>query len=200
MCGVATKSILFAVTTARRRYHHTYADYRRLERESPLKLEYWGGEISARPGGTPEHGALAMRLVRLISAGLPPTCTVFSSDVKVRVAASDLATYPDVSIVCGATTPASDDPNAITNPRFLVEVTSASTEDYDRGDKLSQYKQLPSLEAVFLVSHRSKRVTVVSRAGQRWEEREVRAGERVEVSDAIAFDVDALYVVAPSVR
>ena len=32
---------------------------------------------------------------------------------------------------------ANDDANAIVNPRYLVEVTSPSTEEYDRGDKLS---------------------------------------------------------------
>jgi Uma2 family endonuclease len=189
---------MLPMSTARR-YHHTYADYRRLEGESPLKLEYSDGEIFAMAGGTPEHGALAMQFVRLISARLPVSCTVYSSDVKIRVAASDLATYPDVSIVCGPAAHAADDPNAITNPRFLVEVTSPSTEDYDRGEKLSQYKQLASLEAVFLVSHRTKRVTVVSRSGTRWDEREIRAGDRVEFGDAIAFDVDDLYAVAANV-
>lgn len=182
-----------------RRYHHSYEDYLRLETESPLKLEYSDGEIFAMAGGTPEHGALAMQFVRVISATLPSTCTVFSSDVKVRIAASDLATYPDLSIVCAALVRPEDDPNAITNPRFIVEVTSASTEDYDRGGKLSQYKQLPSLEAVFLVSHRARRVTVVSRAGTGWEERDVRAGERVELRDVIAFDVNDLYAVAPAI-
>ncbi len=182
-----------------RRYHHAYEDYLRLESESPLKLEYSDGEIFAMAGATPEHGALAMQFVRLISAKLPSTCVVFSSDVKIRVVASDLATYPDVSIVCGAVAHSADDPNAVTNPRFLIEVTSPSTEDYDRGDKLSQYKQLSSLEAVFLISHRAKRVTVVSRAVTSWEERDLRGGEHVEVSDVIAVDVDLLYAVAPSI-
>lgn len=182
-----------------RRYHFTYEDYRRLESESPLKLEYSDGEIFAMAGGTPEHGALAMQFVRVISATLPSACVVFSSDVKIRVTASDLATYPDVSIVCGETIPATDDANAITNPRFLIEVTSPSTEDYDRGDKLSQYKQLSSLEAVLIISHRAKRVTVVSRSGAKWAERNVRGGERVEIADAFAFDVDDLYAVAPSI-
>ena len=59
--------------------------------------------------------------------------------------------------------------------------------------------QLASPEAVFLVSHRTKCVTVVSRSGARWAERELRAGERVECSDAIAFDVDDLYAVAASI-
>ncbi len=187
------------MTTARR-YRNTYADYLRLQSESPLKLEFSEGEIFAMAGGTPEHGALAMQFVRLISGSLPEGCVVYSSDVKVRVLATDLATYPDLSIVCGRAEPALDDANAILNPRFLVEVTSASTEEYDRGDKLSQYKQLPSLQAVAIVSHRRRQVTVVTRTGASWSEKEVRAGERVSLGDGISFDVADLYTVAQSLR
>src|SRR5262245_27719427 len=99
-----------------RRYRHTYRDYLELVKASPLKLEYSDGEIFAMAGGTPEHGALAMQFVRLISASLPKACTVYSSDVKVRIAATDLATYPDISIVRGPIERATDDPNAVTNP------------------------------------------------------------------------------------
>ena len=178
-----------------RRYRYTYAEYLKLEAESPLKLEYSDGEIFAMAGGTPEHGALAMQFVRLISPLLPRECRVFSSDVKIRVVATDLGTYPDVSVVCGAIERASDDPNALTNPRFLIEVTSPSTEDYDRGDKVSQYKQLPSLEAMFLVSHRRKQVTMVRRRGGAWEEREIRGGEQVPFVDDASISVDELYSV-----
>lgn len=178
-----------------RRYRHRYADYLELEKASPLKLEYSDGEIFAMAGGTPDHGALAMQLVRLVSATLAPGCRVYSSDVKVRIAATDLATYPDLSIVCGPIERAPDDANAVINPRFLVEVTSPSSEDYDRGDKLSQYKQLDTLEAVLLVSHRLRQVTVVRRHEGTWLEREVRPGERVELDAGVAFDVAALYAV-----
>ncbi|MEZ4221686.1 MAG: Uma2 family endonuclease [Polyangiaceae bacterium] len=187
------------MTTARR-YRNTYADYLRLQSESPLKLEFSEGEIFAMAGGTPEHGALAMQFVRLITGSLPEGCVLYSSDVKVRVLATDLTTYPDLSIVCGGAEPAPDDPNAIVNPRFLVEVTSPSTEDYDRGDKLSQYKQLPSLQAVAIVSHRRRQVTVVTRSGASWSEREVRAGERASLGDGISFDVTELYTVAQSLQ
>jgi Uma2 family endonuclease len=182
-----------------RRYRHTYPDYLRLESESPLKLEYSDGEIFAMAGGTPEHGALAMQFVRLVSAALPTSCTVFSSDVKIRVPATDLATYPDVSVVCGDLERALDDPNALTNPRLIVEVTSPSSEEYDRGDKLSQYKQLPSLGAVVLISHRRRQITVVSRHGASWLVREVRGGERVDLGEGLEFDVDDLYTVAPTI-
>jgi Uma2 family endonuclease len=180
-----------------RRYRHTYAEYLELERASPLKLEFSDGEIFAMAGGTPEHGAVAMQLVRLITALLPPESTIYSSDVKVRIAATDLTTYPDLSIVCGPSARAMEDPHAITNPRFIVEVTSPSTEDYDRGDKLSQYKQLTSLEAAVLISHRRRQVTVVSRSGQGWTEKDVRGGERVDLGQGVSFEVTELYRVVP---
>ncbi len=123
---------------------HSYADYLRLESESPLKLEFSDGEVFAMAGGTPEHAALAMQLVRLLSRSLPAECRLFSSDLKLWIAATELATYPDLTIVCGPLERAAHDPNAVTNPRFLVEVTSRSSEQYDRGSKLSQYKQCAS--------------------------------------------------------
>jgi Uma2 family endonuclease len=119
---------------------------------------------------------------------------VFSSDLKVRVEASDLSAFPDASVVCGPPQCSPIDSHAITNPTVLVEVTSPSTEDYDRGEKLSHYKQLPALQAVLFVSHRTRRVTVVSRAGTGWEEREVRAGEHVQLeSPALRISIDELY-------
>jgi Uma2 family endonuclease len=86
------------------------------------------------------------------------------------------------------------DANAVTNPTLLVEVTSHSTEDYDRGDKLGHYKQLPSLAAVLFVSHRRPQVTVVERSGTGWEQRECRAGETVVLANpSVSFAVDELY-------
>jgi Uma2 family endonuclease len=176
-----------------RRVKHTYADYLRVERESAIKLEFSDGEIFAMAGGTPAHGALAMQIVRLLGPSLPSPCTFLSSDVKVRVLATELATFPDVSVVCGPLELSPDDPNAVTNPRFVFEVTSPSSEDYDRGAKLSQYKQLAALEVVVLISHRQRLVTSVHRRGEDWVEAEARPGERVELAPGLSFDVGELY-------
>lgn len=178
-----------------RRYSYSYDDYLQLEEKSPFKLEYSDGEIFAMAGGTPEHGALAMQLVRLLASALPPECRVFSSDVKVHVAATDLTAYPDLSVVCGELARADKDRNAIINPRYLVEVTSPSTEVYDRGDKSSQYKQLASLEAILLVSHRRQQVTLMRRDGSTWEHAEYRAGEQLDLAGRAPIDVSELYAV-----
>src|SRR5262249_16470901 len=71
---------------------------------------------------------------------------------------------------------------------------SPSTEDYDRGDKLSHYKQIESLQAIVLVSHSSKRLTVFTRDRTPWAERDYRPGERASFgSPAVELRVDDVY-------
>ena len=133
-----------------RRVHHSYAEYLSLLEISHVKLEFCDGEIYAMAGGTPSHADLGASMTRLLGNALLGRCRVSSSDLKVRIEATDLTTFPDVSVVCGDRETAKIDPNAVVNPTLLVEVTSPSTEDYDRGEKLSHYKQLESLQAVLV--------------------------------------------------
>jgi Uma2 family endonuclease len=75
-----------------------------------------------------------------------------------------------------------------------VEVTSPSTVEYDRGEKLSHYKELPSLRAVLLLSHERPQATLVVRTATGWDVREARPGEHVRLDEpALELDVDALY-------
>lgn len=177
-----------------KRFNFTYDEYLRCLEVGELKLEYCDGVIYAMAGGTPAHAELSAAVIRVLGQTLLGRCRVYSSDLKVRVEASDLSTFPDVSVVCGDRLASACDANAIINPSLLVEVTSRSTEDYDRGDKLSHYKQLPSLRAVLLVSHRSQRITCVFRSPDGWEERDCRSGEIVRFDiPELEFAVDAIY-------
>ena len=82
-----------------------------------------------------------------------------------RVLATGLGTYADVTVICGAIELDPADPKGHTavNPRVLVEVLSPSTEDYDRGEKLGSYKQIASLEEVLLIAHDRREVEIVRR-------------------------------------
>lgn len=181
------------MTTAKR-LHYSYDDYLRMLADSDLKLECCDGVVYAMAGGTPTHAALGAAASACLRAALPSGCVVFSSDLKVRVEATDLSTFPDVSVGCGPQEPSPLDRDALTNPVLLVEVTSRSTEDYDRGDKASHYKQLSSLRAVLFVSHRERHVTLVERQGSGWAEREFRGGEEVLVAEpSVRLAVDELY-------
>jgi Uma2 family endonuclease len=181
------------MTTARR-VHHSYAEYLELLAMSPVKLEFCDGEIYAMAGGTPTHADLGASMTRMLGNALLGTCRVSSSDLKVRIEATGLTTFPDVTVVCGDRKTAEVDANAVVNPSILVEVTSPSTEDYDRGEKLSHYKQVASLVAVLIVSHRRRQVTVCERVEAGWQQLDVRGGEVLSLaSPSFSIAVDELY-------
>jgi Uma2 family endonuclease len=175
--------------------HYDYADYLASLDASALKLEYCRGVIYAMAGGTRAHAQLSAAVIVALAKALPRTCRVATSDLKVRVEPLDLSTFPDASVTCGEARSSSMDANAVVNPTLLVDVTSKSTEDYDRGEKLDGYKQLESLHAVLIVSHRSRRVTIVERRdGMGWTEREAGGGENVELAlHDTSFSVDSVY-------
>src|SRR4029453_5385450 len=112
--------------------------------------------------------ALAAAVTTVIGAQLGEgPCRVFSSDPKVRVSATGLVSYPDVTVVCG---PLAHDPESrivVLNPTLIVEVLSDSTEEWDRGEKLEHYRRIPSLRECVLISHRQRRGGLGWRAAPR---------------------------------
>ncbi len=171
----------------------SYADYLQREQETGLKHEWLDGQIFAMAGGTLEHARLIAEVTRALQFD-PKQCRIFTSDLKVRVQATGLATYPDVTIVCG--TPAVDgaDPNAVVNPSVIVEVLSNTTEAYDRGEKWAHYRQIPSLRAYLLVDQIRPRVEMYERTADGFLHRMAEAGERLTIPGlSSALEVDALY-------
>ncbi|WP_437292333.1 Uma2 family endonuclease [Sorangium sp. So ce406] len=157
----------------------THAEYLEQERASPTKHEFLNGETIAIAGGTPEHARLSASVgaeLRAQLRGRP--CAVYSSDLRVRVNATGLSTYPDVSVVCGRLERDLEDKDAALNPVVLVEILSDSTEAYDRGQKFAHYRLIPSLCEYVLVWQHEPRIEVFHRNEDgSWTLREARAGE-----------------------
>jgi Uma2 family endonuclease len=153
--------------------HHrfTFDDYLRVEEDSVIRHEFLDGRIWAMAGGTPAHARMCANVITQLNLGLSSRrCSVYITDLRIRVRATGLATYPDVSVICGHVDLDPDDPKRHTavNPSLLVEVLSPSTEEYDRGEKLEHYKQIESLQEVVLVHHDERKVVVWRRTGARW--------------------------------
>jgi Uma2 family endonuclease len=133
----------------------TYPEFAAGEVDSPVKHEYVLGQVFAMSGSTPEHAALTASIMGLMSMQLRgKPCRVYSPDLRIRIDAADVGTYPDTSVVCGELERSKEDPNSAVNPTLIVEVLSDSSEAYDRGDKFSYYRQLASLKVYVLVSQR----------------------------------------------
>jgi Uma2 family endonuclease len=178
----------------------TYADYARGEEASEVKHEWLNGEVFAMAGGIPEHAALAAAMQGIFSIQLAgKACRPFSSDLRIRVQATGLGTYPDITVVCNKLELDPDDRNSVVNPTVLVEVLSASTESYDRGKKFAHYKQIPSLAHYVLVATDRAYIEWFTRAPAEagagaWIHRAAQSGERVTLSALdISFGVDAIY-------
>ncbi len=169
--------------TFRNVHEHTFADYLRLEKDSNLKHEFLDGEIYAMTGGTLLHAKLAVNISSTLHAQLRESdCDVYSADLRVRVQATGLAAYPDVTIVCGKPELDPEDDDTVTNPRVVVEVLSSPTEKFDRGLKLHHYQRIPALGAVVLVAQRERRIEVWSRgADGEWTSRASGPGEIAEI-------------------
>jgi Uma2 family endonuclease len=153
--------------------HHlfTFADYVRLEEDSAIKHEFLGGRVWAMAGGSPRHAAIAARIIASLADQLRgKPCEVFTSDLRIRVSATGLGTYPDASVVCGKLEVDPEDPkgHTITNPVLVVEVLSPSTEEYDRTEKRAHYQAMPSVREIMLVAQDERRVEIWRREGEEW--------------------------------
>jgi len=129
------------------------AEYLACERKAEFKSEFFQGEVFAMAGGSPTHSMIAANLIREAGNGLKgKPCGVYNSDLRVKVQATGLYTYPDASIVCGDLEFDDDGRDTVVNPTVIVEVLSDSTEKYDRGRKSNHYRQIPSLREIVLIT------------------------------------------------
>lgn len=179
-------------------HEYEYEDYLSLEFYSETRHEFVDGEIYAMTGGSPRHARLIARVTRFLDEQLEGgPCRAYASELRVRIPQAKVATYPDASVICGEPILDPDDKrgHGVTNPTALVEVTSPSTEKYDRGRKLGWYKTIPSLRAVVLISHREPAIEVHTRGDDgEWTTTAAGPGGTIDISPInCALDVDRVY-------
>ena len=145
--------------------YYTLQEYLVLEEQSEYRNEYINGRIIPlgsgdlpfieMAGATPVHNLIKENLSISIGSHLKKTktCRSYSSDQRVRGFDEENSgeTYPDLLVVCGKTQYDETDKNAIVNPILLIEVLSKSTRNYDRGDKFTLYRTIPSFKEYILV-------------------------------------------------
>jgi len=71
-------------------------------------------------------------------------------------------------VVCGEIRFEDVDNDTLLNPTVIVEVLSASTEAYDRGEKFAHYRRLESLQEYLLIAQDKVRIEHYVRQGAQW--------------------------------
>ena len=137
----------------------TSAEYLVLERQSEIRNEYFKGETFAMAGASRRHNQITANVVWILGNQLVDRiCSVYPSDMKVKVEKLNKYTYPDVLIVCQNQQFEDEHQDVLLNPVVIMEVLSDSTEAYDRGDKFIHYQHIPSLVEYMLISQKSVQV------------------------------------------
>jgi Uma2 family endonuclease len=137
----------------------TEIEYLTIERAAEIKSEFFDGEMFAMSGGTPQHSRIGTNLASEFSQRLKShSCVPYNTDLRIKIEASGLFTYPDLSVICGPLKFAEGTDDTVVNPTLIVEVLSASTERYDRGRKFEHYRLIPDLKEYLLVSQDEPRI------------------------------------------
>ncbi len=137
----------------------TAQEYLERERAAEHRSEYWAGEMFAMAGASEAHNRIVTNVSGELRAQLKSRpCKTYSSDMRVKVEATGLYTYPDVVVVCGVARFEDDYRDTLLSPTVIVEVLSPSTEAYDRGEKFAHYRRIPSLTDYLLAAQDKVRV------------------------------------------
>jgi Uma2 family endonuclease len=134
------------------KHRYSAAEYLALDREADYKSEYVNGEIFAMGGASPKHVLIAGNAAGELRNRLRDTdCQVYSADLRVQAEANHSYHYPDVAVVCGRPEYMDGRKDTIVNPLIIIEVLSAATRNYDRGDKFAHYRRIASLREYILI-------------------------------------------------
>ncbi|MDQ7026956.1 MAG: Uma2 family endonuclease [Anaerolineae bacterium] len=144
---------MVAVTQEEHPLRMTEAEYLNLESQSEIRHEYLNGEVFAMAGASWEHNRISMSTSSSLYVQLQgKSCLVNPSDQRIKVTATGLFTYPDISVVCGDPKFAGNIFDTIVNPIVIIEILSKSTEAYDRGEKFQHYREIETLQDYILIS------------------------------------------------
>ena len=112
----------------------TPEQYLAMECQASYKSEYINGCIFAMAGASKEHNQIAFNIAGELHGQLKNRpCLAYVNDLRVKVSATGLYTYPDTVALCGEPHFEDERMDTLLNPSVIIEILSPTTEAYDRG-------------------------------------------------------------------
>lgn len=95
--------------------------------------------------------------------------SIFVADQRLWIPDRNLYTYPDMMVVSRPLQLQSGRTDTITNPLAISEVLSKSTKSYDRDEKFSAYRTIPTFQEYLLIDQYTPHVEQYSKTdSQKW--------------------------------
>lgn len=145
---------------------YTVEEYFELEKTAEIRHEFVHGKLIPMSGESKNANKIAFNCARLLDHLLSEKkLEVFLHDVRTIIEENGIYRYPDVVV-----SPESDDEHThmVTQPIILVEVLSDSTANEDRGAKLREYTNLPTLQYYLILAQDQILAELYSRKEDGW--------------------------------
>src|SRR5215467_1478510 len=98
----------------------TPEQYLEIERKAEFKSEYLQGEMFAMSGVKRQHDRIVANLtIAMGSRLLDSPCELHTSDMRVRIPAANVFTYPDLTVVCGEPRYLDEEVDTLMNPALI---------------------------------------------------------------------------------
>jgi Uma2 family endonuclease len=134
---------------------------RKSDRESEGKYEFLDNQFIFMSDASTNHNIICHNLNGLFWFFLREKDYIIAqADLRVHNPEKNSFFYPDLIVIADEPQYLDEEFDTILNPLLIVEVSSESTEAFDRGDKFRVYRQLSSFKEYVLVSQKKLSVDV----------------------------------------
>ncbi len=135
----------------------TPEEYLEMERKSQYKHEYYDGQVIAMSGARMAHNRILSNLITQIGPYLEgKDCSILPSDMRVSTPNHNSYMYPDATIVCEEPQLEDEQFDTLLNPVVIFEILSLSTKNFDKGEKFSYYRHIPSFREYIMIDSTKK--------------------------------------------
>jgi Uma2 family endonuclease len=169
----------------------TLAEFLRWNDGTDARYELVDGRIVSMAPPNDAHGTVVASIGFEIGNQLRPPRRVATGAGILRPNRDDSYYVADLGVTSG---PAADTRQHLPEPVLIVEVLSPSTEDHDRGRKVPDYREIPSLQEILVVASQACRVELWRREGDHWRVEDLigEATVRLESCD-VSIPLAAIY-------
>lgn len=165
------------IMQAQEKRSYTAEEYLEFEVNSEERHAYIDGEIILMAGGLPNHNKLALNLSSSLNVALKrQPFEVYMTDQRLWIPEKRIYTYPDVMLMAQPIQYQEGRRDTLINPLLIVEVLSQSTRSYDKDEKFTAYRTIPSFREYLLVDQDRMHVEhYIKTADREWTFREYEA-------------------------
>jgi Uma2 family endonuclease len=179
----------------------TWEQYLAVVADTPYTLQFLDGEVLGSQADV-VHESLVARLGWMLGNHYAdvPDYWPLGSNIKIAVSEGYCDVNADLSVIkhpvdYGRTPTGRLEDEQITNPEIVVEVLSKSTRKFDQGEKLAEYKLIPSLQHILFVDQTKPFASVYSRTdnADEWLNQDYRTLESVVRLGELTLPMQDIY-------